>query len=212
MNRSLGSDKTLRLAGLALVGLEVALALGYLLMIVRSRTVPHWLDWNGLRSLPSWLQAAHLFAIGGVALAFLLGRQRMQRPLSWALPLSLALLCLYGGLDEVFKIHLAMKQFDWKGIYLGILVAIPLLCWRDLTWIWRTNRPAVLWGLAGITIFLLGGFGGEALKSVLQGALTGDRLFLAEHLRITVEEFSEVFGETLILFGVAQFAAKELVK
>ena len=51
---------------IALVGFELGLALAYLAMIyLRGKAVP-LLDLHGLRSLPSWLQAAHLFAIGGL--------------------------------------------------------------------------------------------------------------------------------------------------
>ncbi|NEP55229.1 MAG: hypothetical protein F6K65_43190, partial [Moorea sp. SIO3C2] len=46
----------------------------------------------------------------------------------------------YGAIDELTKLHLLLKQYDWKAIYLGILVAIPILCRRDLMWIWQAHR------------------------------------------------------------------------
>lgn len=211
------APKILRLGLFSLIGLEIGLALAYLRQVWIGHTSPPWLDLNGMRSLPSLLQASHLFAIGLIALGILIGRQRMARPVSWVLPLALALLCFYGGCDELIKLHLQLTQYNWQYIYLAILAAIPILCWRDLIWLWCTHRSIVLWVLLGITIFLLGGFGGEAIKTTLHNAFrpetmvtligTTNRLqFLAEHIRITIEEFSELLGESLILFGVAQFA------
>ncbi|PSN78372.1 hypothetical protein C8B47_17285, partial [filamentous cyanobacterium CCP4] len=190
---SITAQKLLAKAAIALVGFELGLALAYLTMIyLRGEAVP-LLDLNGLRSLPSWLQAAHLFAIASLCLALLRFRERMSRPVSWFLPSALAVLCLYGGLDELTKLHLALNQFDWKLIYLGILVAIPVLGWRDMVWIWQYHRVSVLWVLAGIGVFLLGGFGAEAIKGAIAAELathtSSQSLFLGEHLRITLEEF-----------------------
>lgn len=200
-------------AAIALVGFELGLALAYLAMIyLRGEAVP-LLDLNGLRSLPSWLQAAHLFAIGGLCLALLRYRQRMSRPVSWFLPSALAVLCLFGGLDELTKLHLTLNQFDWKLIYLSILIAIPVLGWRDLAWLWQYHRASVLWVLAGIGVFLLGGFGTEAVKSAIASLAahsSSQSLFLGEHLRITIEEFGELLGETLILYGIACFTQQAL--
>lgn len=215
------APKILKLGLLSLIGLEIGLSLAYLMAVWFNPAAPPWLDLNGLRSVPSLLQALHLVAIGSVALLVLLLRHRMQRPVSWVLPLALTVLCFYGGIDEVTKIHLYLNQYNWKSIYLMILVAIPLLCWRDFCWLWQAHRTIVLWVLAGLSIFLVGGFGAEAVKQVLHSAFAAEStitlagqqnslLFLAEHLRITLEEFAELLGETLILFGVVQFALQSL--
>ncbi|MGG6238210.1 hypothetical protein ACQ4N7_06175 [Nodosilinea sp. AN01ver1] len=208
------TQKFLLRAAIALVGFELGLALAYLAMIyLRGEAVP-LLDLNGLRSLPSWLQAAHLLAMGGLCLVLLKFRQRMSRPVSWFLPSALAVLCLYGALDELTKLHLVLNQFDWKLIYLGLLVAIPILGWRDLVWIWQYHRASVLWVLVGIGVFLLGGFGAEAMKGAIATELathsSARGLFLGEHLRITVEESGELLGETVILYGIAGFVGQVL--
>lgn len=215
------SHKLLRVGLWSLIGVEVGLALAYLISIWYQQSVPAWLDWNGLRSLPSLLQAFCLFAIGILALLLLVFRRRIRCSVSWLLPLALALLCFYGGLDELTKIHLLWKQYNWKAIYVAILVAIPVMCWRDLVWLWRTHRPSVLWVLLGLSIFLLGGFGAEVIKQTLYEGISPDAtvivagqkmglLFFVEHIRITAEEFGELLGETIILFGVAQFVLKSL--
>lgn len=75
--------------------------------------------------------------------------------------------------------------------------------------------------MVGISIFVLGGFGAEAIKQGLHEAFSADTtssvidqpsrlLFLSEHIRITVEELAELLSEPLILFGIAQFALESL--
>jgi len=72
----------------------------------------------------------------------------------------------------------------------------------------------VLWVLAGLAIFLLGGFGAETAKGAIASELSTQvfsrGLFLGEHLRITLEEFSELLGETLILYGMARLTYQAL--
>ncbi|MEO0825634.1 MAG: hypothetical protein AAFW84_15130 [Cyanobacteria bacterium J06635_15] len=123
--------------------------------------------------------------------------------------------------DEVTKIHLQLDQYNWPYVYLAILIAIPAVCWRDLVWLWQAQRPILLWIVVGISIFVLGGFGAEAIKQGLHEAFSVDTtssvmeqpsrlLFLSEHIRITVEELAELLSEPLILFGIAQLALESL--
>lgn len=204
------NQKLISRGAIALIAFELGLALAYLTMIWRWGKAYSVLDLNGLRSLPSLLQAAHLFAIGALCLLLLFNRQRLMRPCSRFLPLALAILCFFGGLDELIKLHITLDQVDWKLIYLGILVAIPALSWRDLLWLWREHRPTILWIAAGMGIFLLGGFGAEWLKGAIASGLaphtSPHRVFLAEHLRITLEEFAELLGETVILYAFVTFS------
>ncbi|NER79786.1 MAG: hypothetical protein F6K42_09435 [Leptolyngbya sp. SIO1D8] len=210
------SQKLLRWTMVWLICIEIGLALAYLAMIFKQGDALPILDLNGLRSLPSLLQATHLFTIGFLCLLLLIFRHRMPHPISWFLPLALALLCFYGGLDEIAKLHLYLDQYDWKVIYIGILIAIPVLSWQDLKQIWNNHRSTVLWVLAGLGIFLLGGFGAEMLKTTIATELSSPHspklFFIAEHLRITVEEFAELLGETLILYAFAQFTQKTLMR
>ncbi|MEO0984828.1 MAG: hypothetical protein AAFY20_04685 [Cyanobacteria bacterium J06639_14] len=205
------SQKFLFRGMMGLICVEIGLALAYLTLVVKQGGATPLLDFNGLRSLPSLLQAAHLFALGGLSLLLLFLRRRMTHPISWFLPSALVLLCFYGGLDEVTKLHLHLKQFDWHLIYLGILIGIPLIGWRDFIVLWRYHRSTVQWVLAGLGIFLLGGFGTEIMKGAIASEVStysssARLLFLTEHLRITVEEFAELCGETLILYAFARFA------
>ncbi len=208
------TQKVIGQIAIALIGFEVGLALTYLTLIQLRGEAGPLFDFNGLRSLPSWLQAAHLFAIGLLCLLLLRPHRPMAHPISWVLPSTLALLCCLGGADELLKLHLSFKQVNWKGLYLSLLLAIPLLGRRDLARLWCTQRSTVLWVLGGLSIFLLGGFGAEAAKGAIASALSphasARAVFLVEHLRITVEELAELLGETVILYAVAGFVQRAL--
>lgn len=207
------APKFLRQAAIALIGFEVGLALTYLALIwLRGEAGPF--DFDGLRSLPSWLQAILLCAIGLLCVGLLRYRRHMSKPISWLLPSTLALLCLFGAVDELLKFHLTLRQVDWKLIYLSFLMAIVVLGFRDLVWLWCTHRLTVLWVLAGLGIFLLGGFGAEMAKDAIAAALptrlSSETVFLVEHLRITLEELAELLGETIILYAIACFVQQVL--
>lgn len=208
------APKFLRQAAIALIGFEVGLACAYLALIgLRGEAGP--LDFNGLRSLPSWLQASLLSAIGLLCVGLLHYRHRIARPISWVLPGPLALLCFFGAVDELLKFHLTLGQVDWKMIYLSLLVAIVVLGFRDLALLWHTHWLTVLWVLAGLGIFLLGGFGAEMAKDAIAAALSpaapARTVFLIEHLRITLEELAELLGETIILYAIACFVQQVLL-
>lgn len=208
------TTKLLRRGTIALIGLEFGLASAYFLMIWRQGTALHWLDFNGRRSLPSIMQAMHLFAIAAVCLVLWGQRHRLSRPVSGYLPLALASLCIFGGIDELTKLHLTLDQINWKLLYLALLAAIPLVGWRDLIWLWQAHRPTLLWIATGLAIFLLGGFGAEFVKGAISSGVSAhsspQTAQLAEHLRITIEEFAELLGETVILYAFLAFMVQVL--
>ena len=208
-------QQIIRRGTIALIGFELGLACAYFFAITQRGTVPAMLDFNGLRTLPSLLQAAHLFAIGGLCLVLLWQRSRLHSPYSWYLPLALACLCLFGGLDELTKLHLTFDQINWKLLYLGLLAAIPILSWRDLGWLWQTNRITLVRVAVGMAIFLGGGFGAEFLKGAIATVATQNSAEVAawaEYLRITIEEFAELCGETIILYAFVAFTVKLLTQ
>ncbi|MGF1461099.1 MAG: hypothetical protein ACFBSG_18980 [Leptolyngbyaceae cyanobacterium] len=181
----------------------MSLALAYLVLVIKQGEVIALLDLNGLRSLPSILQALHLFAIGGLCGWLGLMYPQLALPHSRLLPWALMSLCLFGGVDELTKLHLVIHQVDWRSVYLALLAAVPVIGWRDLIWLWHSHRSVVVWLVMGLTIFLLGGFGAEALKGVIAAATyhSVQITFLSEHVRITFEETAELLGESVILYA-----------
>lgn len=207
--KQLLSEPYLNRGIIALICLEIGLAIAYLSTSLKYGYSPDLIDFNGFRSLPSLIQAFQLFLIGTIALILLIAHRQIHHRLSCSLLTFIALLSFFGGLDEVLKIHLSLNQYNWKGIYFGILVAIPIICRRDLLMLWRSHRDVVLWIAVGISIFLIGGFGAELLKSgstpVFLDEKTGAMMWRFERLFTTVEELAELLGETLTLYGIGRF-------
>ncbi|MBE9130177.1 MULTISPECIES: hypothetical protein [unclassified Coleofasciculus] len=88
---------------------------------------------------------------------------------------------------------------------------------RDFIAIWHFHRKAIKFVALGMGIFFLGGFGVEALKDhLLQFILTHTlypshfKIVLVETLRVAIEEFSELLGESLTLYGLCLFVVKRL--
>ncbi len=190
------------------IALEILLTAGYFAMVMRWGHTWPGLDFNSLRSLPSLLQAAHLAAISLLCVVLMLDRRHLSRRLSLGTLGAIALLCFYGTLDKLTKLHLQFHQVNWQAVYLGVLMVIPLMGWRDLRWIWQCHRAIVGWMTTGLGLFLLGGFGAEWVKGSLAHGLlphaSSQMLFFTEHLRIAIEESAELMGETLVLYGFVQ--------
>jgi hypothetical protein len=196
---------------LGLIGLDILLAIAYFVTTTHNGEAYHWLDFDGLRSLPSWLQAFHLGLLSLIAFGLLGFRHKMQPPVSRLLLIALGILFLYAALDEVTKIHLHLDQVNWQAFYLGSAITIPVLCWRDLIMLWQCYRRPLVWVLIGAGIFILGGICTELLKDyMLTLSLTRDSQLTLNlnTLRVTFEELGELIGETLLLYGVGLFVIK----
>lgn len=208
--------KSLNLTLYGVIAFESMLAFAYLATSFKWGYSPDLLDFNGLASLPSFVQAAHLFAIGAIASGLLMVRRYTERPLSWMLLILMILVSLSAGLQELTKLYIPLPLLTWKRLYFIYLVAIVTLCWQDLITIWRSHRMSVLWIVLGLGIVAIGGYGVGKLEYSLADAIASSSLsrgaFHAERVRILIEEFSEMLGETLIVFGFSILAFDHLRK
>lgn len=195
---------------LSLMVLSGTIALIYLGSIfLTGQPIPAF-DMNGLRTIPSWLQAIQLFLIGAISLIFgVIHPGRSHRP-SRAFLFILAFLAIYVSVDEIFKIHLQhpalLMQLDSQSllrVYTVIYLMFPLVFYRDLIALWQVHRRSTVCGLLGMAIVAIGGIGGEFLKDIFSSLLSS--LWL-EQIRVAIEEGSELIGESLILYGALLFA------
>ncbi len=179
-------------------------------------------DMNGLMTIPSLFQAFQLLSIGLISLTLFFQEQTYQRPPSQRFKLAIAILLIYGGIDEIFKIHLQLKNWfstlgerTWLGIYLAIFIGTILFLYPDFRKLWRYYRRETLIAIVGMIIFALGGFGAELFRNSIDFLL---RILLkAEYsidffkaLRIALEEFAELLGESLILYSAISFFNQRL--
>lgn len=208
--------KSLNLTLYAVIAFELVLAFAYLATSFKWGYTPDLLDFNGLASLPSFLQAAHLFSIGAIASGLLMVRRYTERPLSWILLTLLILVSLSAGLHELTKLYLPLPMLTWRRLYILFAIAIVTLCWRDLLTIFESHRVAVLWIGIGLCTIAIGGYGLDKVEYDLASAIASSSFsggaYHAERLRILIEEFSELLGETLMVYGIGILAFDNLRK
>lgn len=209
---------------LVFVLLEVLLTLIYLAGVFLTGKAYPLFDMDGLMTIPSLFQAFQLLLVGLIALSLLIIQSHSSKHLSRLFLLTVAILFIYGAIDEVFKIHLQLHRLfhtptnrDWLPFYLGIGVTTIVMFYRDFIAIWRFHQKAIAFIALGMGIFIFGGFGAELLKNELAHTVVSqisqqDELIpvLVEKLRVAVEEFSELLGESITLYGIFLYVAKRL--
>jgi hypothetical protein len=205
---------------LILIGLilfELLIVLIYLGSILLNDRPYPLLDMNGFMTIPSLFQAFQLLSIGLISLTLFIQEKNYQRPPSQRFKLAIAILLIYGGIDEIFKIHLQLKNWfsilggrTWLSLYLVIFLGTLLLLYPDFRKLWRSYRRETLIAILGMIIFAMGGFGAEILRNSIDPLLR--ILFNTEYsinffkgLRIALEEFGELVGESLILYSALCF-------
>lgn len=211
---------------IGLILFEVAIVLIYLGSILLTGKAYHLFDMDGKMTIPSYLQALQLFLIGTISLLlFLFKQEKLERP-SRPLMLAIAGLAFYGGLDEIFKLHLGFKNLVpivgtpyWIAIYCFLLVMLPVLFFPDFKALWYLYRKQTLIGILGVVIFVMGGFGAEIFKSIFFQPLLNlffpNRMIVAmvaEKFRVAFEEGFELLGETIVLYAILLFIVKRLEK
>ncbi|EAW34228.1 hypothetical protein [Lyngbya sp. PCC 8106] len=204
----------------SVIGFELVIVAIYLGSILLTGEPYAPFDMNGQMTIPSFLQAFYLFAIGLIALMLFVTERRSKLPPSGGFKLAIAILLLYATLDEIFEIHLQLDNWfsvlgkgDWMGIYLGVFSIAPAVWYKDVRKLWRVYRQEALIVLLGLTLLIVGGLGAELFKGsfrVIIGLLFQHDfiIFFAEKVRVAIEEFSELLGETLILYAAFLFLKK----
>lgn len=177
-------------------------------------------DMNGQMTIPSLLQALQMFIIGLLSLILFIREKPSQLPPSPLFKLTIAILLIYGAIDEVFKIHLQLKDWfpglgnrGWMAIYLVIFLMTPFVFIKDIVRLWQMYRRETSVALLGMILFGLGGFGAELFKDIAFPLLSPFvqqeiLLFFIEKVRIAFEEFWELAGESLILYATLLFVSK----
>jgi hypothetical protein len=195
------------------VGLEVVLVTLYAVTVHQNGGEPApWLDVDGVRTLPSWLQAIQLFLLGALPLGMCLTYRYPAVPPSRGLLAAVAVLFLYAAMDELFKINFLFQQHRlWQFVYLLLGLLIPVLFYRDLLRLWRLQPRAMRLIVVGVVIFVMGGFGLEVFRIYVQQPhwyrLFGRwQFYQVDSIRTAVEEFAELLGETLVLKGMIDLA------
>ncbi len=198
---------------LLLVGFEVLLIAAYFVdMLLGS---PFWLlqrlvDIDGENSFASWFSSTQLFLIGLVFFLWGWRRESDTGPDRW-FTLLCAVAFFFLSADEALFIHESITRglskyeslYRFKGghgmwipFYVGALVLLGMLCWRQIQQFWKHHREAFLLMLVGAALFLLGAVGLEIAAYEL---ISKESPILL--IEVAAEEFLEMFGASVILYA-----------
>lgn len=204
---------------IVLVVIEAVLVLSYvnsLIFFDKDDAVFKLFDLNGESNIPTWFSSIQLFTVG---LFFLLLAEKAKssplhsnssaQRLSWTFLLFISSGFIFLSADEAICIHEyitgrlsgieALPRFNdghgiWIPIYITIFATSTLATYRHILAIWKHNRRAFLIIATGLGSALIGGIGLEIVS--YQFKLGG-----LYHPEVIFEEFLEMFGVSLILYG-----------
>jgi len=175
---------------------------------------------DGEMNIPAWFSSIQLSLVG---IVFLL---RAYQPVSSDYPSPVFMLMLGAGFlflsaDELTKIHetfsKTLKSIEWvprfKGgnglwisVYLLLCLTFVLTTYRHFCAMWNLYRKESFFMMTGIMVFLLGAVGFEIISYQFLRDDTSSMLYQVE---VAVEEFLEMMGISLVLYGSILFSAKE---
>lgn len=209
---------------LYLVTADVGFSLIYLLSsLLQHRALPAF-DFDQKWTIPVIFAAIKLSGIGCLFLTVALWKYCLFQPSSRYLLLTIATGFLYLSADKLFKFHHSLQLPDWIPkfaagggtwivFYLCFQFLVLVFGWRDLVRLWHFYPLGASMTGLGITLFVAGGLGTEILnQQILQPLLwqmePGDRATFSA-LKNTVEESSELLGESIALQGLVLFLLKQ---
>ena len=182
-------------------------------------------DLDGEANIPAWFSSAQLLFI---ALTFWNHARRQplgMRP-SRLFFIVAGCAAAYVSMDETAQIHegitalLGKRYVDWLPrftlthfwmvmLIVAVVMALIQLFAGDLLAIWQGNRSLALAGLIGICIGLSGGMGLETLGYKL---FHGARTSLWYKAEVTLEEFMEMLGASLILYATLKLNGMKVAR
>ena len=201
------------------ISLEIILVSIYAVSIHLSGGKPFpAFDVDGLRTIPSMLQATQLFLLGALPLWMCATYRNPQVPPSRMLLAIASAFFLYASIDETFKLNQIFHQHHlWRLIYITLGISMPLLFRRDFVRLWQMHPKAAQRIIIGIIVFVTGAFGLEIFRAYVEQPywyqLFGRwKFYQVDSIRTAIEEFGEMCGESLVLSGMISMAQKRLEK
>lgn len=209
---------------LYLVTADISFTCIYLVSsLLQSRALPLF-DFERKWTIPVVFAAAKLLIIGCLFVTSALWKYCLFQRSSRYLLLTMGAGFLYLSTDKLFKFHHLLQLPDWMPkfstgggawifLYLFIQLLIFIFGFRDLVKLWHFYPSGVLIICLGIALFVAGGLGAEVFNyQILQPLLwqmgQSDRTILSA-LKNTVEESSELLGESIALQGLVLFLLKQ---
>jgi len=163
-------------------------------------------------SVPTWFSAIQLFFISFIG--FIVYKQlKIENPKISSLFIYFSILFLFLSMDEVAEIHESLTRllspFEWiprfKGdhgvwiyLYLTGFMAFLVFISKRIVLLWKTFTKEVNIIVVGGIIFLMGAV---VLEILSYQYLEGNDVKTLYNVEVGFEEFFEMFGATIILYG-----------
>lgn len=214
---SIFSTKSAKRLLFVLIAIEIFFAVVFLTYSLIGDPPPwiihRWFNLNGEKNIPALFSSIQLFSVG--IILFVIARQPRKLPL----PSTIFLLILGAGfvflsIDEAFSIHESitrmLKHIDWiprfKGghgiwilLYLSLILVFLSIFYKNFFAMWNQSKKETILVSSGLGLFLLGAVGMEVIGYQFLTVANTPTLYILE---ITIEEFLEMFGISLVLYGV----------
>ncbi|MFB2834446.1 hypothetical protein [Floridanema evergladense] len=212
------------------IAIDLTLASIYLISsILLGKSLSNF-DFDIPRTIPVLFAACKLFAIGFLLTLASCWRRHELPKKSWCLLLAVGTAFLYVSQDKIWKFHLFIHRFSWMpefksgGIewvffYLPIILLTIVLGYRQLIALWRSYLHSTFFTVLGIGIFLLGGIGVEVINAQIfkpyipQIANSlNTTTAIVNSVKDTIEELTELIGESITIFGLTLFFITRLAE
>jgi hypothetical protein len=181
-------------------------------------------DLDSEGNIPAWFSSSQLLCVAIAFWSCALRKKRGTRPSKLFFVLA-GLGALYASSDETAQIHervtafMGQRYIDWLPAYaahnfLFVMVAIAFLLTvcqllaDDLFSLWANHRHVMLLAILGVAIALTGGMGVETLGYKLFKGQTNSVWY---KLEVTIEEFMEMFGATVVLVSALKLRFRKAV-
>lgn len=214
------SVKDLRKMLFGLIVVEICFVLIYLAELRFGSPLGTSFNLDKEANIPTWFSSIQLFIIGSIFV--LIDRKHeahhIFRPLFFSF---IGIGFIFLSLDEAAVIHekitVLLRNVEWiprfkgdQGIWIPFYVAtglgFALMSWRSEIEMWKHFRPIAVALMSGLGIYLLGGVGLEVIS--YQFLRDGTPLFYG--LEVALEEFMEMAGASLVLYGALQLKSRLL--
>lgn len=170
---------------------------------------------SGEKNVPATFSAAQLFLVGIVFLSFACQPKNLNSPPPFFISI-LGLGFIYLSFDEFFSIHeaitVALKEVEmmprfkgnhgiWVAPYLMIGLVFFVLSFGQFLKLWKNYRRETIVMASGLALFLLGAVVMEVIGyQYLMDESSPKYLY---KLEVAAEEFLEMLGISIVLYGAA---------
>ena len=208
---------------IALLLFEVCLVLVFMLdaLVEMPRPIHRLFDLDRESTIPAWFSAVQLFVIG---MLFLFSGQwsRVHRIVRPGFLLVVGMAFIFLSMDEAASIHenitAGLKHVEWiprfKGdhgiwiqFYILIIVVLAVVGGGTLVSMLSVYPRQSLILFFGLVTLLIGGIGMEIIS---YWYLRGSELAYLYKIEVALEEFFEMAGASIVLYGTISCALKPL--